>query len=183
MLGTALAADVGAGGQSRAQGMGWTLCCRMPSIHENSPPVLGRFFANGATRAFANACVDTMTMAPSRIRLHLHFQKATATLGSQFIKLGFDVLKQMGNHVHTIDARSLRHQSQGSDSYLFLCSGSLMLPGPGLPCVDGGQKLCSLVLPFKKARGVRTRPDDQIKRPAAAAALCTWGSITAASLT
>ncbi len=39
-----------------------------------------------------------------------------------------------------------------------------------------GAKSCApfkkrLVLPFKKARDVRTRPDDQIKRPAAAAAL------------
>jgi hypothetical protein len=45
-------------------------------------------------------------------RLNIRFQKATATRGSQFNKLGFDVLEQMGHNVYAIDAKSLPPQSQ-----------------------------------------------------------------------
>jgi len=101
-------------------------------------------------RFFVNACVHTLLLQLEPVsfnyhdgsfRLHLQFQKATTTCGSQFNKLGFDVLKQMGNNVYTI--RSTRDRCHISPED------------------------CALVL---------------IKRPAAAAALCTWGSITATSL-
>ena len=45
-------------------------------------------------------------------RLNLRYQKATATRGSQFNRLGFDVLQQMGHNVYAIEARSLPARSQ-----------------------------------------------------------------------
>ncbi len=45
-------------------------------------------------------------------RLNLRFQKSAATRGSQFNKLGFDVLEQMGHNVYAIEARSLPPQSR-----------------------------------------------------------------------
>jgi len=45
-------------------------------------------------------------------RLNIRFQKATATRRSQFNKLGFDVLKQMGHNVYAIESRSLPSQSR-----------------------------------------------------------------------
>ncbi len=45
-------------------------------------------------------------------RLNIRFQKATATRGSQFNKLGFDVLQQMGHNVYAVDSRSLPPQSR-----------------------------------------------------------------------
>jgi hypothetical protein len=45
-------------------------------------------------------------------RLNIRFQKATATRRSQFNRLGFDVLEQMGHNVYAIDSRSLPPQSR-----------------------------------------------------------------------
>ena len=68
-----------------------------------------------------NVCVHNLSLQLEPVssnyddgpfRLNLRFQKATATRGSQFNKLGFDVLKQMLHIVYAIDGRSLPPQSQ-----------------------------------------------------------------------
>jgi hypothetical protein len=60
-----------------------------------------------------------MTMDGS-FRLHLQFQKATATRDSQFNKLGFNVLKQMCNNVHTIRSTRDRCHISPEDCALVL---------------------------------------------------------------
>jgi hypothetical protein len=45
-------------------------------------------------------------------RLNVRFQKATATRSSQFNRMGFDVLEQMGHNVYAVEAKSLPPQSK-----------------------------------------------------------------------
>ena len=142
-------------------------------------------------------------------RLNLRYQKATATRGSQFNRLGFDVLRQMGHNVYAIEARSLPPQtkvvfnsmdggvvvavipycqgfpSQYDNSQSPVAISVNRYPSP-LPTTSPPSVARHILL----AGATTSKPSrvgwaalGRIRRPAAAAAWSTWGSTIATSLT